>query len=164
MISDKLNIREADHQDVSLLATLIRDSYRDVAERFGLTAENCPKHPSNCTQGWITKDFDRGVAFFILERNSAPVGCAALEKADSEACYLERLAVTPANRRNGFGKILVEHICNQAKVLEAKRISIGIIAEQSELKSWYRKLGFIDGETKEFPHLPFFVAFMTRDV
>jgi hypothetical protein len=41
-------IREADPDDKVLLTRLIRDSYRDVAERFNLTPENCPKHPSNC--------------------------------------------------------------------------------------------------------------------
>jgi ribosomal protein S18 acetylase RimI-like enzyme len=155
-------MREADYHDLSLLANLIRDSYRDVAERFGLTSANCPKHPSNCTEGWIRKDFERGVAYYILERNSTPIGCVAFEKAARDLCYLERLAVSPAYRRNGFGKMLVEHICDQAKTRKISHISIGIIAEQTELKSWYRKMGFIEGETKEFSHLPFIVTFMTR--
>lgn len=157
-------MREADNHDTSLLAVLICDSYRDVAERFGLTPENCPKHPSNCTEGWIKKDFERGVVYYILERNSTPIGCVALEKAGSGLCYLERLSVLPAYRRNGFGKMLVEHIYDQAKTLKMSRISIGIISEQTELKSWYRKMGFIDGETKEFPHLPFLVTFMTHEL
>ena len=72
MTSGKLHIKIADYRDVSRLTALIRDSYRDVAERFGLTAENCPKHPSNCTEGWIKKDFERGVVYFILERGGTP--------------------------------------------------------------------------------------------
>jgi ribosomal protein S18 acetylase RimI-like enzyme len=164
MSSDKVHIRKADYYDLSLLAALIRDSYRDVAERFGLTSENCPKHPSNCTEGWIKKDFERGVVYYILERDCTPIGCVALEIAGSDLCYLERLAVSPAYRRNGFGKMLVEHIFDQAKNSKISRISIGIICEQTELKSWYRKLGFIDGETKEFSHLPFLVTFMTHEL
>ena len=39
--------------------------------------------------------------------------------------------------------------------------SIGIISEQADLKSWYQKIGFVEIETKLFPHLPFLVAFMT---
>jgi ribosomal protein S18 acetylase RimI-like enzyme len=157
-------MRKADHRDLSLLAAIIRDSYRDVAERFGLTSENCPKHPSNCTEGWIKKDFVRGVVYYILEHNYIPIGCVALEKAGSDLCYLERLAVSPAFRRNGFGKMLVEYIFDQAKTRKISRISIGIISEQTELKSWYRKLGFIVGETKEFSHLPFLVTFMTHEL
>ena len=163
MSSDKVHLRKAGNHDLSLLATLIRDSYSDVAERFGLTSENCPKHPSNCTEGWIKRDFDRGVVYYILERNRTPIGCVALEIAGPDLCYLERLAVLPAYRRSGFGKMLVEHIFDQAKTSKINRVSIGIISEQTELKSWYRKLGFIDGETKEFSHLPFLVTFMTYE-
>jgi len=56
-----VRIRKANPFDVSLLSGLIRDSFYDVAERFGITPENCPKHPSNCTDKWIERDFRRGV-------------------------------------------------------------------------------------------------------
>ena len=75
-------IREAGFNDISLLAGLVRECFQDVAERFGLTLENCPKHPSHCT-------------------------------------------------------------------------------DDTELKRWYLKIGFVEGETNEFDHLPFLVLFMT---
>jgi hypothetical protein len=53
---------------------------------------------------------------------------------------------------------------SEAKLLGAKHVNIGIIAEHSELKNWYREIGFVDGESKEFPHLPFRVAFMSYEV
>ena len=137
MAKEKLHIREAGYNDVSRLSSLVRNCYRDVAERFNLTSENCSKHPSNCTQGWIKKDFERGVVYYILERNDMPIGCVAFEKADPDLGYLERLAVLPEHRRNGFGKMLVEHIFDHAKALKMKSLSIGIISEQIELKSWY---------------------------
>jgi N-acetylglutamate synthase-like GNAT family acetyltransferase len=159
---DEGQIREAENRDISLLADIIRRAYRDVAVRFGLTSENCQKHPSNCDEGWIEKDLERGVVYYILECGTTPIGCVALEKTGSAVCYLERLAVLPAYRRNGFGRMLVEHIYDRAKTLKFATISIGIISEQTELKSWYRNAGFIEGETKEFSHLPFLVTFMTR--
>ena len=155
------HIRTADTADVPLLSRLIRDSFRDVAERFGLTSENCPKHPSNCTEEWIEKDLARGVTYYVLGYEGIPVGCVALEKANHELCYLERLAVMPTYRRKGLGKALVDYIVVQARALDAKQISIGIIAKQIELKTWYQKLGFVEGETKEFAHLPFRVTLMS---
>jgi N-acetylglutamate synthase-like GNAT family acetyltransferase len=89
------------------------------------------------------------------------VGCVALEKASPDLYYLERLAVLPQYRRNGFGKALVDYVLLEAKAVGAKKLDIGIIAEQSELKLWYQQLGFVEGETKEFEHLPFLVTFMT---
>ena len=164
MIDNFFNIREANSDDISLLSGLIRQSYRDVAERFKLTPANCPKHPSNCTDEWIENDFARGVSYFILERRGIPAGCVAIEMADDHLCYLERLAVLPHERKKGLGSQLVEHIFHTARDFESKKISIGIIAAQTELKQWYLKFGFIEGETKEFNHLPFRVTFMACEL
>lgn len=40
------------------------------------------------------------------------------------------------------------------------KISIGIIAAQTDLKRWYQEIGFIEGDSKKFKHLPFLVTFM----
>jgi ribosomal protein S18 acetylase RimI-like enzyme len=153
-------IKTANVADVAILSGLVRDSYRSVAQRFGLTPENCPKHPSNCTDDWIRNDLDRGVSFYILENNGLPAGCLALENPEPGLGYLERLAVLPASRRNGFGRRLVDHVLRQAANSAIKKISIGIIAAQTELKIWYQKIGFVETETRDFEHLPFSVTFM----
>lgn len=154
-------IRPARADEISLLSGLIRKSFRDIAARFGLTQQNCPKHPSNCTDRWVQDDFARGVTYYVLQADGSPTGCVALEQADSDTCYLERLAVLPESRRQGFGRLLVDQVFIKARELGAKVISIGIIAEQAELKDWYARLGFVEGETREFEHLPFRVTFMT---
>ena len=75
-----------------------------------------------------------------------------------------RLAVIPAQRRQGLGRALVGHALSQARARGARRVSTGIIAEHTELKEWYAKLGFMEGETKSFPHLPFRVCSMELDI
>jgi hypothetical protein len=35
-----------------------------------------------------------------------------------------------------------------------------VIGEHAQLQRWYNKLGFVDGETKHFAHLPFSVKYM----
>ena len=41
-----IHIRQATVTDIATLSKIIRLSFRDVADRFGLTPENCPKHPT----------------------------------------------------------------------------------------------------------------------
>ena len=164
MKGNETHIREAKHDETLLISSIIRDSFHNVAERFNLTSQNCPKHPSNCTEEWIKKDFARGVLYYIVENDSIPVGCVALEKANPDLFYLERLAVLPKNRQNGFGKTLVNHVLTIARDAGSKKIGIGIISEQTELKQWYQRIGFIEGETKEFSHLPFLVSFMSYEL
>lgn len=159
-----LQIRICTEEDIQVLVETIRKSFQDVAELFGLTQENAPRHPSNCTIDWIRNEIKRGVTYFAVENKNHVVGCVALERANTEVCYLERLAVLPDQRRRGFGKALVNHALSEAKLFGVHRVSIGIIAEQTELKNWYKGLGFVEGESKEFPHLPFRVTFMSYGI
>src|SRR5664280_111241 len=151
-------------KDIEVIVETIRKSFQDIAKRFDLTQENAPRHPSNCTEDWIKKDMERGVTYFVIGNENIVVGCVALELANSEVSYLERLAVLPDQRRRGFGNALVTHVLSQAKSLGAKRVNIGIIAEQNELKKWYKEIGFVEQESKEFPRLPFNVTFMSYKI
>jgi ribosomal protein S18 acetylase RimI-like enzyme len=157
-------IRTCNREDVGVLAETIRGAFRDVAGRFGLTEENCPRHASNCTADWIEKDMDRGVTYFVLESEGRVAGSVALERAKPEVCYLERLAVLPDRRRRGFGKALVGHALSEAGVRGCRRVGIGVIADQAELKDWYRRFGFVETESREFPQLPFLVTFMSCEL
>jgi len=155
-------LREAGESDIHELVEIIRSSFQDVALRFRLTEENCPKHPSNCRDSWIAEALNKGIRYFMLDVDGASCGCVALEQANPEVCYLERLAVLPHQRQRGFGKALVDHVLWEAGQLNARRVEIGIIADQTELREWYRRIGFLDGKKAAFPHLPFQVLFMVR--
>ena len=41
------DIRKATAKDAPILVRIILSAYGDVADRFGLTLENCPTHLSN---------------------------------------------------------------------------------------------------------------------
>ena len=78
-MASETHIREVNSTDISLLSGLIRDSFRDVARRFGLNKKNCPKHPSHCTDEWIEKDISRGITFYVVENDRVAVGCVGFE-------------------------------------------------------------------------------------
>ena len=156
-----MQIRNATSEDISTIAILVSNSNKDVAVKFGLDAENCPKHPSFCTDAWVTADLARGERYFIAEENSNPIACAAYECPSAGLAYLNRLSVLPIHRRRGVGACLVQHIVQVAQSNAIKTISIGIIGEHVDLQRWYANLGFKPGATKRFPHLPFSVTYMS---
>lgn len=157
-------IKQMDMTAAGDLAQLIRTAFSDVARRFGLTTENTPKHPSNCTEQWVAEAMAKGVRYYGLEIEDARCGCVALERAGEDVFYLERLAVLSRFRRRGLGRALVEHACLEARAAGATRLEIGIIDAQTELKSWYVGLGFEQTRTAEYRHLPFTVCFMRREL
>jgi len=159
-----MTIRKAKKADIDVLVTLLRISFRDVAERFELTVENCPKFLAFCTNKRIESDFAKGVTYFILEMDGRPCGCVALERAKPDVCYLMRLAVLPGHRGKNYGKMLVHHIFGRARKTGIHRVEIAMISRDTKLKSWYKKLGFIQKGTKKYDHLPFTVAFMYKEL
>jgi diamine N-acetyltransferase len=159
-----LTIRQATDANAELVATIISRSFVDVAIRFSLTRENCPKHPSKCIPGWVRQDQKRGVQYFIAEEDGAPSGCMALEAVSVELRDRQRLAVVPDRRGRGTGRALVEHAIAHAKATDGSRVSLSIIAKHVELRERYVRLGFRAGATKSFPHLPFAVLFMEVEV
>lgn len=164
VVPSTFTIRTALSADIAFLAAVIRASFRDVAERFDLTPENCPTHPSNCTAEWIETAFEKGVRYYILEIEDRPCGCVALEQAGSGVCYLERLAILPEFRQMGLGTALVNHALDAARKLGASRVEIGVIAGHLELVAWYKRRGFVTKGSQIFEHLPFRVTFMFREL
>jgi predicted N-acetyltransferase YhbS len=155
-------ITPASVQDTIRITALIREAFGVVARRFDLTTDNCPKHPSNCTEHWVARDLARGVQYFLARRNDGVEGCLGVEQASTEECYLERLAVRPESQQQGLGAALVNHGLDQARRLGVAKVGVAIIAEQVELGDWYQRLGFTPTGTRRFPHLPFEVAFLSR--
>ena len=155
-----MKFRLANPSDSALLARLIAESNKDVATQFGINESNCPKHPSLCKAEWLSHDFARGEIYYIAYEDDEPLGCVATEYPTAELAYLNRLAVLPAHRRQGVGKRLVSYVLEQAHARGVRSVSIGVIGEHVALQRWYAGLGFVGGETKVFPHLPFSVKYM----
>jgi len=156
----EMHIIKAGRDNTALLASLVRRSNKDVAQLLHLTIANAPKHPSFCTEDWIRTDFDRGQEYFLATEKDEVTGCVAFEQPDEDTAYLNRLSVVPEYRNRGTGASLVQHIINYSKSKSIKNVSIGIIAEHSQLKEWYLKMDFVEGATQKFDHLPFNVLYM----
>lgn len=158
-----LSIIPASPQDIIRITAIIRTAFGVVARRFQLTPQNCPKHPSNCTENWLARDLARGVTYYLATIERQPVGCMGVEQASPEECYLERLAVLPDYQRQGVGAALVSRGLDRARHLGVRKVGVAIIAAQSELARWYQNLGFTAVGTRRFDHLPFEVAFLTTE-
>lgn len=142
---------------------VIRNSFRTVAEEYGLTIENCPTHPSFVTIQQLNELRTKGLRLFGLFLDNVQVGFVAIEQANNILYYMEKLAVLPEHRHNGYGAQLVNHVLDFVRNGGGQKVSIGIIDEHTILKNWYRKLGFMELSTTKFDHLPFTVCFMERD-
>ncbi len=141
---------------------IIRNSFKTVADKFNLTPANCPTHPSFMKYEDLNSLKKPGVNFFGLFDNGIHAGFILTEKSDNDVFYIEKLSVLPGYRHNGYGTELVRHAIEFIRNMNGKKVSIGIINEDTVLKKWYCGLGFNEVATRHYDHLPFTVCFMEK--
>lgn len=149
---------------LGICQNIIQQSFKTVAENFGLTVENCPNHTSFITEDKLKKQFSDGSDMFLYEKDEKYIGYFSLIKKSRSVYELDNLSVLPEFRHMGIGREMVEYAKNYANLKNGETISIGIIEENTVLKEWYKQLGFEHKGTKKFEHLPFTVGFMELSI
>ncbi len=157
-------IYEVDKDELRECLDVIHQSFSTVAEQFGLTQENCPKHTSFIPLTFLETQMNWGWHMYALYAGKKIIGYMSLSKESEDAYELHNLAVLPEYRHNGFGKLLLDHAKNTVRSLGGNIIKIGIIEESTVLKNWYIANGYVHTGTKKFDHLPFTSGYLERRV
>lgn len=157
-------IEQLSRDDVSQVGELIRESFGVVAKRLGLTRENCPRHTSFLTDQELLEEYDSGWLMFGLCEDERLVGFMALHDAEEGLYVLKHLAVLPEFQCRGYGGQLLDFCKLWAHENGVWKIFLSIIEENTALKRWYTKHGFVHKGIKRFDHLPFTIGYMEWEV
>ncbi|MBQ2774932.1 MAG: GNAT family N-acetyltransferase [Clostridia bacterium] len=153
-------IKPVTDNDIDSCVQLIRKAFADIAEKFSITPENCPSNPAFITADKLFDISKNGGEMFVYVYDGTPVGFMAILPKGKGIFEFEKLCVLPEFRHCGIGSKLIEHGRKVAVSYAGKKIEIGIIDENTVLKNWYRKNGFVFKKTKLFKQLPFTVGLM----
>jgi GNAT superfamily N-acetyltransferase len=86
---------------------------------------------------------------FVAEREGQPVGVllanqiVSVEKG-GETLWIEELYVTPAARRKGVARAILEHVANEARRRGLRALDLEVVPSQQAAFALYRSLGFQD--------------------
>lgn len=156
-------IRENDIPDC---VRLIRESFATVAEQFGITVENAPRFTAFATtEERLLRQFtDEKRPMYAFRDRGLIVGYYSLFLKDPGECELNNLCVSPAYRHGGRGEALLLHAFREARELGCSMMSIGIVEENSLLRVWYERFGFVHSGTKKFDFFPFTCGYMEKSL
>lgn len=153
-------VRKISFEELEACAQLVRESFGTVAEQFHLTRQNCPTNGAFIERSRLETDWHRGILMYGLYDGKSMIGFMQLEQKFADIFELEKLAVKPAYRHLGNGAALLSFAVQTAAEMGAKKMTIGIIEENTVLKEWYQTHGFVHTGTKRLDHLPFTVGLM----
>ena len=155
-----MKIQQLDQNLESDATDVIRQSFRTVADEFGLTSENCPSHPAFLNKEHLRALVEGGLRLFGCYDDEKLTGVIGIQQRTSHDFEIERLAVLPEYRHRGVGAKLMIFAREQIVREGGEKACIGVIDENTVLKQWYEQQGFVVTSIKRFPHLPFSVCFM----
>jgi ribosomal protein S18 acetylase RimI-like enzyme len=84
-----------------------------------------------------------GKIFFALDGDTV-AGTASLLKVNDEEYELAKMAVTEKYKGLGIGKMLMEHCIEEAKKLDAKKLTLVSNTKLDAALHIYRKYGFVE--------------------
>lgn len=153
-------IRQIKQYEIEECVSVIKNSFKDIAEKFNITKENSPNYVLFSTDSKKLKSqFNNGRLMFADIDNESIIGYYSLDVSNKE-CEINNLCVIPEYRHKGIGTMLLKHAIIKAKELELNKITISIVEENIKLKKWYEEFGFVHTHTQKFDFFSFTCGYM----
>ncbi|MCR5484151.1 MAG: GNAT family N-acetyltransferase [Clostridiales bacterium] len=156
-------IQEVTQNDIHECVDVIKKSFMTVADEFGFTKDNAPRFTAFATNEerlCYHLNVEKRPMYKYIEDGRITAYYSLLIK--GEECELNNLCVLPEYRHRGIGKKLLEDSFRRAKIAGCSVMRIGIVEENTVLKEWYERFGFIHSGCEKYDFFPFTCGYMER--
>jgi len=82
----------------------------------------------------------------VLKAATQVIGLAGLKPTQPHIAELCKLHLAPQLHRQGLGRLMTQHMLEQARTLGFKTVELHVTTTQTAALQLYRKLGFVEGE------------------
>ena len=158
-------IKEIDKSEIAECVNVIRKSFKTVADEFGFTQENAPYHTAFATtEEKLIKQIENEHRLMVAyyDDDGKILGYYSLQFLENSKCELNNLCVLPECRHKRIGEALIEDAAARAKDNNCTKIKISIVEENTVLRRWYEKQGFVHTNTIKYDFFPFTCRYMER--
>jgi ribosomal protein S18 acetylase RimI-like enzyme len=128
-------IRRADASDVTRIGAIARDAYSKYVPRIG-------REPTP-----MSADFATAVAadhVVVIETAAGVIDGYMVAWPESDAYFIENIAVDPARQHQGLGRKLIDHAAAEARRHNLSAIRLYTNAAMTENLSMYVHIGFVE--------------------
>ena len=150
-------IRKIEWDEIPECVRVIRTSFATVADMLGFTEKEAPRFTAFATTEqrleWQWKNEDR-IMFACVEDGKILGYCSVLFR-DSNECEMNNLCVLPEYRHGKRGEELLRTAFEIAGERGCELMKIGIVEENTVLRRWYERFGFIHTGSVKYDFFPF---------
>ena len=140
-MTNTLPIRVATSADAAQITTVINAAFR-IAEGFFMSS-------SRITVAEVEESIAKG-AFLLAEDGKKLLGCVYVEMRGTRS-YLGLLSVDPDCQQGGVGSLLMREAEQYCRERGSRFMDILIVHLREDLPPYYKKRGYIENGTSEFP-------------
>jgi N-acetylglutamate synthase-like GNAT family acetyltransferase len=143
----EVKIRNFQAQDQEIVKTLILEG---LGEHFGRINPDLNPDLNDIHSTYV----QAGHSFFVAEIGGQIVGTAALVNESPQVGRIVRVTVSPAQRRAGIGRLLVEYLVKTAVEQEITKLLVETNLDWYDAIRLYQRCGFVEyGRDEESVHL-----------
>lgn len=158
-----LQIVEATETDAEYVADIIQAAFRKQAEILGIQRADYPNYVAFEEPDSVRKRMEKGDKVFLGCRGAEPIATVSCRVSESgRRGEVKKLAVLPEFRGRGHGEKLMSCAEMKLEELGVEETELAIVASFHRLRTYYEGLGYLAGETKTYPSLPFDVLFLRK--
>ena len=128
-----------------------------------MTEDNAPRFTAfAANRARLEYQYHENRPMFVYVNEERPIGYYSLHQKDSETVELNQICIHPDFRHHKLGEKLLLHAIREAMVRGYLTMTIGIVEENTKLRAWYEKYGFVHVKTEKLDIFPFTCGYMTK--
>jgi GNAT superfamily N-acetyltransferase len=135
MNGDPFNVRSFATPDQEEVQQLILNG---LAEHFDYLDPSLNPDLEDISATYLSK----GDLFLVAEKNNRIIATGALIRLSPQTGRIVRVTVAYDHRRMGIGQVIVDHLLNNGRQLNLKRILVKTNLDWDEALAFYQDLGF----------------------
>ncbi len=148
--------------EIGAVGELIRLAFSEVADRLGFTQANSPGFTAFASDEKLLAQLGHAkTRCFGIRQAGKLAGFVAVVPYEDE-WIITRLAVRPEFQHRGYGRALVDAVCDAAREMGLSEIGLGVVNENAVLKRWYEAQGFVADEIDSVPGAAYTACAMSK--
>jgi len=150
------NIIKATTDNIPDIQEIINETWEPTYRNIISPAQIEYMHHEIYQTGALQKQMAEGQRFFILYLNEVPVGFASYSPHEGHTYKLNKLYLKPSYQGQGFGRLLIHHVEQDAKERGGKFLILNV-NRHNNARQIYERIGFKVIKEEDIPIGPYWM-------